>query len=179
MTTYKICDVTSVQESEFSTPSSTCLHPLGMRVKVESTTGLLSEYEYICAAGAALTAYQPYIKDLGGTTGATTTINVKLTAPVTLGAPGAIVAIPQVAFTSGYYGWVLVKGYGKALHYAETYIKGDMLQLLSGGTSLVVDGSTGSTIKLVNTCGQSLDSGTTAVAKAVYLNGEQAVIAAT
>ena len=179
MTTYKVCDVVSVQEAEFSTPVSAPIHPLGMRVKVESTTGVLSEYEYVCAFGRALTAYQPYILDLGGTTGSTTASAVSLTVPVTLGAPGAIVAVPQVAFTSGYYGWVLVKGYGKALHTAETYIKGDMLQLLSAGTTLVVDGSSGSTIKLVNTCGQSLDSGTTAVAKAIYLNGEQAVIAAT
>jgi hypothetical protein len=162
----------SVPESDLTTPTLAAAYPVGSTVRISNGLGYPdSVFVYIKAAGA-LTAYQPYVFDLG-IYGATNS------SPVTLGAPGAIVIVPQVAFTSGYYGWVLMKGYGKVLHIQETYVAGDMLQLLSGGAALVVDGSSNSTIKSVNTCGITVGAGTTAVAKTVVLNGEQAVVAAT
>jgi uncharacterized protein YodC (DUF2158 family) len=72
------------------------------------------------------------------------------------------------------------KGLCTALHISQTYGAGDMLQLLSGGAALVITGgSTGGTVKDVNTCGQTVTAGTTAAAFSIMLNGEQAVIAAT
>lgn len=166
----------SIPESDITTPSSTRKYPMGYTIPVEDSTynGGITEYTYIRANAAALTINVPVIMDLGSTEASAVVVST----PVTLGAPGARVVVPQVAFTSGYYGFVASKGFCECVHVAETYVVGDMLQLLSAGVSLAVDGSSGSTIKTVNTCGVTIDAGTTAVAKTIFLNGEQAVIAA-
>ena len=163
----------SVPEGDLTTPTLAAQYPVGAEIKVSNGLSYPeSVYVYIKANGA-LTAYQPYVLNLG-VYGATNSSPVTLTA-------GAIVIVPQVTFTSGYYGWVLKKGYGTALHIQEADVAGDMLQLLSGGSALVVDGSSGSTIRLVTTCGTTptVGAGTLATARAVILNGEQAEIAAT
>lgn len=169
----------TIPEADISTPTETRKYPLGLEITVQdssSTTGSLNgtqKYKYIRAAGAALTINQPYVVELDNA-------NVwKAGSPVTLAAPGALVGIPQVAFTSGYYGFIQTEGECEGLHIAETYAAGDHLQLLSAGTALVVDGSTGSTVQTVNTCAITVDAGTTAVAGTIILLGARAVVAAT
>ena len=165
-----INSMVSVPESDLITPTLAAAYPVGSEIRISNGLGYPdSVYKYIKANGA-LTAYQPYILDLGLYGGTNS-------APLTLTA-GARVVVPQVGFTSGYYGWALVKGYGSALHISETWAAGDMLQLLSGGAALVVDGTSGSTIKTVNTCAIGVAAGSTAIAGTVILNGEQATIAA-
>lgn len=161
-------------EADLTTPTSTMDYKLGEVVALSTSAASVSKYIYV-RAHAALTQYQPYVLDW------TTTANEDLAtgAPATLAAPGRLVVIPQVAFTDNYYGWVLVEGQGSVLMTAETYADGDHLQLLNAGTALVVDGTTGSTAVTVNSCAMCYAAGTTAVAKACYLFGRQAVIAAT
>jgi len=168
----------SVPEADLTTPSSTRKYPLGFEWVVEDTnssSGALhgrSVYKYIRAYGRALTQYQPYVVELDNTS------VWKAGAPVTLAAPGTIIGVPQVAFTSGYYGFIQIEGECEALHSAETYAAGDHLQLLSGGSTLVVDGTTGATVDSVNTCAITVDAGTTAAAGTVVLKGRSAVVAA-
>ena len=170
----RVLNLVSVPESDFSAASTTQKYPLGFQVTVENTSGAASTYEYTYASGGALTVYQPYVFNLNS--GLITTC-LTLTAPVTLSAPGARAGVPQIAIASGSYGFVLVKGYGKALRKAETYIIGDFFKLSSGNTSFAVDGSSGSTIKTTGSFGITMEAGTTNVAKAVYLTGEQALLA--
>jgi len=159
--------------SDLTTPTSTQEYKLGLVVSVEdSDTKIINQYMYV-KAHTALTAYQPYVLNYGSTAGA----EFVTAAPATLAAPGSLVVVPQVAFTADYYGFVLIKGNGKVLMTAETYAVGDFLQILNTGTALVVDGTTGSTVRLVNSCAVCKEAGTTAVARNVFLLGISAVVA--
>lgn len=160
----------SVSEDDLITPTSAAKYPVGTEVQVSN--GSTSTTYIYAKAHTTLTAYQPYVLDLS-IYGAITS------APLTLAAPGAIVVVPQVAFTTAFYGWMAKKGLCSALHISQTYAAGDMLQLLSGGAALVVDGTTAQTVKSVNTCGVTITAGSTAAAFSIMLNGEQAVVAAT
>lgn len=160
---------------DLTTPTSTAQYPLGfVKTFKDNTNNIVAEYIYV-KSHTTLTAYQPYILDVDGTAGA----QYMTIAPATIAAPGVQVVIPQVAFTSGYFGFVLLSGLGKVLMTSETYAIGDALQILNTGTALVVDGSTGSTVTSVNTCAVCAEAGTTAVARSVMLWKRQAVVAAT
>lgn len=172
-----------LSEVDLATPTSTQKYPLGMIIDVtekpapnstETASKAVKKYIYVKSHGA-LTVYQPYVLTESSTAGA----EVQTAAPATLAAPGQKVVVPQVAFTSGYYGFVLLEGDGKVLMTAETYAVGDFLQILNAGTALVVDGTSGATAKLVNSCAICKEAGSTAVARNFYLFRDKAVTAAT
>ena len=159
---------------DLTTPTSTQQYVLGdVLTFSDSDYTAVKKYMYV-KSHTALTAYQPYAIAYGSTAGA----EVVTAAPLTIAAPGAYVCVPQVAFTSGYYGWVLIQGDGKALMTSETYIVGDMLQLVTTGTTLVVDGTSGNSPISANTCAVCKEAGSTAVARKMMLIGQMAVIAA-
>ena len=172
----------ALNEVDLVTPSSTQQYPLGMVVEVvekansssETASYAVKKYMYV-KAHAALTQYQPYVVANSSTAGS----EVITAAPSTLAAPGQKVVIPQVAFTSGYYGFVLFEGDGSVLMTAETYAIGDFLQILNAGTAMVVDGSTGSPAITINSTAICKEAGTTAVARKCYLFGKAGVTAAT
>jgi hypothetical protein len=160
---------------ELTTPTVNRTYLLGSIVEVEdTTTQTLQRYMYVKAYGA-LTVYQPYVMTNSGITGSEVTTST----PFTLAAPGSLVCVPQVAFPSGYYGFVLIQGTGKVMMSAETYALGDMLQILNNGVSLVVDGSSGAPVLSVMTSAVCRESGNTAIARNVYLFGRPAVVSAT
>lgn len=177
-----ISNPTAFNEVDLTTPTSTQLYPLGKVIEVEEKANSSSEtatkatkkYIYV-KSHAALTAYQPYALGESSTAGS----EVITAAPATLAAPGQKVVIPQVGFTSGYYGFVLFQGDGSVLMTAETYAVGDYLQILNAGTAMVVDGTTGSPAKTVNSTAICKEAGSTAVARACYLFGDKGVTAAT
>ena len=160
----------SIYEGDITVPSAAQKYVLG-----ETFTNASGQTFKYVKSHAALTAFQPYCEAFSAVAGA----QVKTAAPATLAAPGELLIVPQVAVTSGYYFWGLIAGPGKVLMTSETYAVGDHLQVLNAGTALVVDGSTGSTAKLVNSTAICTEAGTTAVARGVYLFGEKAVTAAT
>lgn len=116
--------------------SSTALHAVGQRANF----GTPNEYIYVKAA-AAITQY------------AACTIDESYNATMvtdTLSAPGAgqgkLVCVPQIAMTSGYYGWALVLGTGKVLG-AASCVK--FTQLTTSATSGVLDDATTSGLEVV------------------------------
>lgn len=164
-----------LDENDLITPTSTQKYPLGTILEtIDKDKKAVAKYIYVKSHGA-LTAYQPYVLNYTGTAGS----EVKTAAPATLAAPGQKVVIPQVAFTSGYYGFVLFEGDGKVLMTAQTYAVGDALQVLNAGTALVVDGTSGSTTVGINTSAICKEAGSTAVARDSYLLPFKAVTAAT
>ena len=171
-----------LNETDLTTPTSAQKYPLGTIVEIvekansSSETASLAVKKFIYVKShAGLTLYQPYVLGKSSTAGS----EYITAAPATLASPGQKVVIPQVAFTSGYYGFVLFEGDGSVLMTAETYAVGDFLQVLNAGTALVVDGTTGSTVELVNSTAICKEAGTTAVARKCYLFGTKAVTAAT
>jgi hypothetical protein len=162
-------------KNDLITPTLAQAYPLGYEyVEYDDSKTAIKRYKYV-KSHTTLTAFQPYVVSISGTAGA----EVVTAAPATLSAPGSLVGIPQVAFTSGYYGFVAIEGDCSCLLTAETYAAGDMLQILNTGTALVVDGSTGATAVSVNTSAVCKETGTTAVKRAIYLLGRPAVVAAT
>lgn len=174
MTLQAIQNFISINNDDLTIPSSSQKYPVGLIFAVDTGNGYSKKYMYV-KSHTALTAYQPYVLDYSATAGSQFITG----APATLAAPGRTVVIPQVAFTSGYYGFVLIEGDGKVLMIAETYAVGDHLQILNTGTALVVDGTTGSTAFSVNSCAICKEAGTTAVARNLFLIYRQAVVAAT
>jgi len=162
-------------EADLTTPTSTQVYPLGYRTTIyDSATKMEKEFIYV-KSHAGLTQYQPYVLNWTGTAGS----EVKTAAPATTAAPGQMVCVPQVAFTSGYYGFVQIKGDCTCLLANETKAVGDYLQVLNTGTTLVVDGTSSSTVLLGNSCAVSKSAttdGTSGVA--IILIGKWAVTAA-
>ena len=95
---------------DITTPTSTQLYPLGYTrtyKDVSGTTGQAITYIYVQAA-AALTQYGVYVLAFSSTAGSEFT-----TATPTSLAVYQNIVVPQVAFTSGYYGFVAIEGYAK------------------------------------------------------------------
>ena len=165
-------------EHDLINPTEARLYPLGYVVQVEdSSLSMCSKYIYV-KAHAALTAYVPYMLSSSSTSGA----EVTTAAPKSggLSAPGAIIVIPQVAFSSGYYGFVLFEGYGKG-NTTQTLTAGDFLQVISAGVTFILDGTNGSSPFTANTSAMALEAGTTGSTSAtkIMLLRDKAVIAAT
>lgn len=124
-------------------------------------------YKYVKAA-AALTAYQPYV--LKETADGVTTAG-PATSSVT-----KLIGIPQVGIASAYFGWVAIKGECKAKTGIQA--KGDTLEVLNSGTTLVVDGSSGTPVETANTVGISMEAAAAAATVKVNLIGKRVQIAA-
>lgn len=132
-----------IGEYDLTTPTSTQgTYPVGTIAVFQDSDypTEIKSFMYV-KAHAALTQYQPYT--VVGSNSTTTPLYVTA-APATL-ASGVTVCVPQVAFTSGYYGWVQISGRCSALLANETHVQGDYLELLNTGTTLIVDGTSGST----------------------------------
>ena len=158
---------------DLTTPSSTQKYPLGATVTLEDTSKKsVKKFMYVKSHGA-LTQYVPYIITRSSTAGS----EVITAAPFTLAAPGQLVCVPQVAFTSGYYGWVQIQGDCVAITTDETSEIGDFLQVLNAGVAFVVDGTSGSTTHSVNSSAVMLDADYASGGNDVLLIGEKAVTA--
>lgn len=133
----------SICEDDLTTPTSTKnpTYPLGaIYTCVDSDdASVIQQYMYV-KSHAALTQYQPYVVVASGTSGS----EFVTAAPATL-ASGVTVCVPQVAFSSGYYGFVQIQGKMTAKLANETHVAGDFLELLNAGTTFIVDGTSGST----------------------------------
>lgn len=124
-------------------------------------------YKYVKAA-ANLTANQPYVL-VDNADGVTTASPATSTV-------AKIVGIPQVAISANEYGWVAIKG--ACLAKTGIQAKGDTLEVLNAGASLVVDGTSGSPAETANTVAISCEAATAAGVVKVNLIGKRVAIAA-
>lgn len=133
----------SVNENDLTIPTSTRnpAYVLGgvYLFQDSSFPNAVKKFMYV-KSHTTLTQYQPYTVVGLNTSGS----EVVTAAPVTL-ADYVTVCIPQVAFTSGYYGFVQIFGDCTAKLANETHVAGDFLELLTTGTTLIVDGTSGAT----------------------------------
>ena len=165
----KIIERMAINDDFVKETSTVAKYNMGATVEVADTeTGFTTKYRYI-KASAALTAYQPYIlvekaEEIGTASPATNTTVAK------------IVGIPQTAIASGSYGWVAVQG----ICLAKTGIqaKGDTLEVINAGTTLIVDGSSGSPAETVGTVAISAEAATAAATVKVVLLGKRVQVAA-
>ena len=87
-----------------------------------------------------------------------------------------VIGIPQVAIASGSYGWVAVEGICKAKTGIQA--KGDTLEVLNSGTTLIVDGTSGTPAETANTVAISCEAAAAAATVQVALLGKRVAIAA-
>lgn len=159
-------------KNDLTVPTSTQEYKLGTIVEtVDEDTKLVHKYIYVKSHGA-LTQYQPYVIIGNGTSAS----EVKSSAPATLVSAVNLVGVPQVAFTSGYYGFVQIEGSVTAKITASTgYVAGNALEVINAGTTLIA-ASTG-LVPTVTTCGY-LVTATTGTTGTVILPGHRVEVAA-
>lgn len=156
-----ISNRTTVAIEDLTVSTSTQQYGIGEKVKfIGNSDGTVSGFVYV-KTGGALTQYVPYEIYHNGTT-------LTTRAPVT---GAGLIGVPQVAMTSAYYGWLQIEGNATCAIGAETYVAGDQLEVLTTGVLANVDGSTGSTVRTVNSFGVSKASGSSATNIAIYMYG--------
>lgn len=149
-------------QSDLTIPTSAQAYTLGIIVEtIDEDTKAVHKYIYVKSHGA-LTQYQPYVVNNSGVAGS----QWITAAPTALASASVLICVPQVAFTSGYYGFVQVEGQSTALVGAAA-AAGDEAALIDAATSLVT--STGA--RDVNTCGYVITATTAATSTAVMLGG--------
>ena len=158
----------AIDDDFINETSTTAKYNQGLEVEIaNSATGFTTTYKYI-KASAALTAYQPYVlvekaSEIGTASPATSSVS-------------KIIGIPQTAIASGSYGFVAIKGLCKAKTGIQA--KGDTLEVINSGTTLIVDGSSGSPAETVGTVAISAEAATAAATVDVVLLGKRVQIAA-
>ena len=123
-------------------------------------------YKYVKAT-AKLTQYAPCVLEQKAA-------GIETAAPAT-STVAKFVGIPQVEIPAGYYGFVAVEGPCTAA--AGTVAAGDTLEVLNGGTTLTVDGSTGSPAETAATIAVAVEAPQGGNAPVVLL-GKRVTIAA-
>ena len=165
----KVIERIAVKDDFMKETSTAPVYNMGVEVTVaDSATGFTTTYKYI-KASAALTANQPYILVEKAT-------EVGTASPATNTTVAKIVGIPQVGIASGSYGWVAIKGLCKAKTGIQA--KGDTLEVINAGTTLIVDGTSGSPAETVGTVAISAAAATAAATVDVVLLGKRVQIAA-
>lgn len=170
-----LSDRHAIKIDDLTAPTAAKKYKLGLElVLVDEDTGDVKKFLYV-KSHAALTQYQPYQL----TYLATADAEISTKGPVTLGAGSAVVVVPQVAFTSGHYGFVQTQGDARCKVPAATHAVGDFLEVLTTGTTAVVDGTSGATILTTKSFAVSKAAGSSATDISVGLNGRNVEIAAT
>lgn len=156
-----------ISETDLTVPTPTRKYALGEILTVQDTTSknAVKQYMYV-KASSALTQYQPYVINYGATEGSEV-----VTASPSTKTSGVTVCVPQVSFTSGYYGFVQILGECTALLINERHVIGDFLELLDAGTGFVVDGTSGSTTQSEKSLAVQKTAKTGAGSATVFLFG--------
>ena len=157
----------AITEEFISKVSSAAEFNPGMEITVADGLSIPTTYKYVKAA-ANLTANQPYVlvDNADGVTTASPATSTVI----------KLIGIPQVAIASAMFGWVAIKGLCKAKTGIQA--KGDTLEVINGGTTLIVDGSSGSPAETANTVAISCEAAATAGTVAVNLLGKRVAVAA-
>lgn len=158
----------AIDEEFISEVSTVAKYNIGAEVSIAADgVSIPTTYKYVKAA-ANLTAFQPYViaeSADGATTASPATSTVT-----------KIIGIPQVNIASGSYGFVAIKGACKAKTGIQA--KGDTLEVINSGTTLIVDGSSGSPAETANTVAISMEAAAAAATVDVNLIGKRVAIAA-
>lgn len=164
----KVIERHSIADDFMNQTHTNPIYNQGAEVEIaDSETGYATTYKYI-KASANLTAYQPYVL-------VEKSVSIGTANPAT-SSVSKIIGIPQTAIAYGSYGWVAIKGACKAKTGIQA--KEDTLEVINSGTTLIVDGSSGSPAETANTVAISAQTATAAATVNVVLLGKRVQIAA-
>uniref|UniRef100_A0A6M3LLL5 Uncharacterized protein n=1 Tax=viral metagenome TaxID=1070528 RepID=A0A6M3LLL5_9ZZZZ len=158
-------------ENDLANPTSTANYPLGYIAEVEdSATKTVKKYIYVYAS-TTLTAYVPYLIGWSSTSGQ----EVIAAAVATSAAVYRTIGVPQVAFTSGYFGFVQIQGDCLANIHTGGATAGHCLA--SKGDNVSVFETLGAATITSAAVGMSKETTTTSGA-AIYLFGREVFVPA-
>lgn len=162
MASQAVYTVMAINSDELSTPSADQRYPLGVEVTIQNSgSANIKKFVYL-KAHTGLNKYQPYIAT-------STSAGIPVTAAPVTGA--ARIVVPQVDVTTAYYAWFQVQGTATLKIGTETYAAGDNLEVLTTGTVANVDGTSGATVRTLNSFAMSLATGSTTANISAYLYG--------
>jgi hypothetical protein len=126
-------------QDDLTTATTSAKYPLGKVIEVHNTTdNVIDKYMYV-QAHAALTAKAAYMVVGIGTAGS----EWKTAAPAALIGAVAQAAVPQVAITSDYFGWVKIQGKTTGTLVSTTGLAANTyVSLLGGATTWDSEGTT-------------------------------------
>jgi len=134
-----INNIQAVDLDSLDASSSTKEYPLGTVIEVNDTSkGGVSQFMYVKAHAAFATVGTPFAIECGSGGDAEV-----VTAAPTEQVSGVKIGFNTTAITSGEYFWAQTAGVITAA--AGTVAAGDHVEVLAAGTTVVVDGTTGST----------------------------------
>jgi hypothetical protein len=143
-----INNIQAVDLDSLNASSATKEYPLGTVIEVNDTSkGGVSQFMYVKAHAAFATVGTPFqiVSDDGGDAEIVTKANATL-------ANGAKIGFNTTAITSGEYFWAQIGGVLTAAASAGI-AAGDHVEVLNTGTTVVVDGTTGSTVLTTKSIG--------------------------
>ena len=142
-----INNIAAVDLDDIDQESATKKYPLGTVIDVNDTSkGGVSQFMYVKAHAAFATVGTPFqiVEGSGGDA------EVVTAAPATI-TSGAKIGFNTVSITVDYYFFAQVAGVITAA--AGTVAAGDHVEVLNAGTTVIVDGSTGSTTRTTKSIG--------------------------
>lgn len=174
MTSYAIQTVQSFNQDSLATPTATKANEIALgsilTVVDSSAQNAVKQFVYFKATGA-LTQYQPYTLTVStGAAAEITTSSMKtLTGAVTK------VVVPQVGFTSGYYGWGQISG-SATVKTDAAIASGVFVEVKTSGTAAT---TTGGSTQTNNSIGVVTTASTGATTAVVLLSGTPVAIQTT
>ena len=147
MTYQAINNIAAIDLDSLDTPSATKEYPLGTILSVNDTSkGGESQFMYVKSHAAFATTGTPFEIQAGSGGDAEV-----VTAAVAEIVSGAKIGFNTTAVGSGEYFWAQIAGVLTAA--AATVAVGDHVEVLAAGTTVVVDGTTGSTVQSTKSIG--------------------------
>ena len=143
-----IYNINAINVDDLNTSSSTMKYPVGSEVVIKDSSSAMPQTYIYVKAHAALSLGQPItIQEGSGGDAEIVTVAVAAFSD----GQGLLIGFPLAAITSGDYFFAQISGVITAA--AGTVAAGDHVKVLDAGTTVVVDGSTGSTTRSAKTIG--------------------------
>jgi hypothetical protein len=167
-----INNISAVDLDDIDKESATKKYPLATTVRVNDTSkGGESVFIYV-KAHAGLSSGQP-IQLVEGSGGDAELVTVGVS--TFSDGQGAQIGFPTATIQSGYYFFAQISGVITAA--AGTVAAGDHVEVLNGGTTVVVDGSSGSTTRTAHSIGIAKTATSSGTASIVVMPGRRVHIA--
>ena len=173
MTYRALNNMQAIDIDSLDTPSSTKEYPLATTLHVNDTAkGGESVFIYV-KSHAGLSKGQP-IQLVEGSGGDAEFVTASVSEFED--GQGAQIGFPTTTVTSGYYFWAQISGVITAA--AGTVAGGDHVEVLNGGTTVVADGTSGSTTRTAHSIGIAKTATSGGEADIVVMPGRRVHIAA-
>ncbi len=168
-----IFNLNAIDIDDLNASSATMDYPVGSEIVIKDSASAMPQTYIYVKAHATLVLGQPVnlIEGSGGDAEMVTAEFVE----IATGA-GELIGYTTTAVTSGHYFWAQISGVITAA--AGTVASGDYVQVLEGGSTVIVDGTTGSTTRNSTSCGLAKTATSGGLASIVVMPGLRSHIAA-